>query len=672
MIPIPKAIPAPKIQRLDVKDWMSGTVTSLDDGRTPIKGLRSSGNVWLQQDGTIRPRPSLTRWGPQPTGTVLGEIFEYKVVSGLSTTNKLICMQNVSGVTNIYTALPEDTSWTKVTAGTTFDNSAKAHFCQLDSKVLIMNGVDTLAYYDIVTPGVTKFTALSNAAAPTVANNGSADLTTGTTSYTIWYAITANSSVGQTTGTATSKAINTQRALWINTTNSLKITWSAVTSAVSYNVYCGVTVDGDTTPVMGLLATGITSLSYVDDGTVALQTFNEMPTANSTAGPKASRGEAINGRLWLTGDASNPYYVWHGGDSGHELDFTPANGGGFVQIGSGGKELPIKAFNFRSGQGDTQIKVLTKGSSGKGKRFTITNTTLSVGDESFIVWVPSEDYGYSGTDSPDGLIIYNNSAYYPSRDGFKTTGTKPQLQNLLSTDTVSDTIQPDMANLNASAMSYCVGLGFEGRLYWALPVGSSANNQIWVLDLDRKGAWMKPWDIAADWMFLATDNTGTTHHCILKNNVLYQLAYVALTSDDGTAFSTSGNSGQIYFSEDGRSWGNLIQLAIVLLRPSGRITFTVTGRTKNSTLQTVGTQTYSPRNTQAGWSESGAGWSSRRGWSEIVLIPRAFNDATQEIKIKIRKDLQWFSYAWTTTDTGVDYNISKVVATFVDAGLKDL
>ena len=42
----------------------------------------------------------------------------------------------------------------------------------------------------------------------------------------------------------------------------------------------------------------------------------------------------------------------------------------------------------------------------------------------------------AGTDSPDALIVYNNSLFYPSRDGFKTTGTKPQLQNVLSTDRV--------------------------------------------------------------------------------------------------------------------------------------------------------------------------------------------------------------------------------------------
>src|SRR3990167_9316633 len=82
------------IKRLSVKNWLQGTVTAYDDGRLPVEGLKSSGNVYLEQDGTVRPRPSLIRYGPQPTGKVLGEIYEFKNVDGLSSTNWLICMQS--------------------------------------------------------------------------------------------------------------------------------------------------------------------------------------------------------------------------------------------------------------------------------------------------------------------------------------------------------------------------------------------------------------------------------------------------------------------------------------------------------------------------------------------------------------------------------------------------
>jgi len=89
------------------------------------------------KDGTIRPRSSLTLYGPQPTGTVLGEIFPFRARSGLVMTNWLICMQVVAGVANVYIAKGTDTTWT-VCAGKTYDITAKAHYCQVAGKVLVM------------------------------------------------------------------------------------------------------------------------------------------------------------------------------------------------------------------------------------------------------------------------------------------------------------------------------------------------------------------------------------------------------------------------------------------------------------------------------------------------------------------------------------------------------
>lgn len=675
MLPVPKATTPPPVKRVSVKNFLKGTVTAYDDGRTPAEGLRSSGNVMLTQDGTVRPRPSLTLYGPQPTGTILGEIFEFRARSGTTMTNWMITLQNVSGTTNVFIAKGEDTTWTKVTPAITYDNSASAHFFQVADKVIITNGVNNLSYLDIATTTVVQFTALTTPSAPTVANNGSTDITTGTKPFTVYYAVTANSSVGETAGSATvSQAVTTDRDLWDPTKNSLKVTWTTVTGVKSWNVYMGVGTDGSGSPKLYLIASGIdkSQLSFVDDGSRAQDLTRVLPLNDSTAGPKATRGANINGRAWLVGDATNPFYVWRGGDPTFELDFSPANGGGFSIVGNGAKELPVKVIPFRDGKGTFQITVLTQGTSGHGKRFILTPDSLTYNGQTFTFYDVTEDNGQDGTDSPDGVISYNDSLWYPSRDGFKTTGTKPQLQNLLSTNRISNTIQDSIKTLNNSSMSKCVGVAFEGRLYWALPVGSSTNNEIWVLDLDRQGAWMKPWNISADWMTLYNDNTGTTHLLVLSGNKIYELSYVALTADNGTAFSTSGNSGQITFSDDSRVWGKLIQLIFVLLRPQGQINFSVSGKTEDSALAVVGTGAFTPTNTRAGWSEPGAGWSSLRGWSEIVTVPVSFNDATQEVAVEVDEDLQWFAYGWNTTDSGVDYSLADVIAEYVEIGIKDL
>lgn len=676
-IAIPRAVKPPNIQTVDINNWLGGVVTAYDDGRTPTDGLRNTNNTILEQDGTIRPRPSLQRWGPQPIGTILGEIYPFREVEGLDATNWMITMQNVAGTTNVYIAQPSDTTWTVCSSTVTFDNTAHAHFFQLNDKVLIMNGEDTLAFLSIptvaTTPVITVFDAIADATAPTVANNGTTSLVTGTTSFNVWYAVTANSSVGETTGVATMLSINTERSLWNKDVNNLKITWSAVTDAQSYNLYAAVTADGDLNPTLGLLATGLdaSTLTFIDDGTLGIATFRTMPTANSTAGPKSTRGDAINGRAWLTGDKNNPYYVWHGGDPGHELDFTPANGGGFVLIGGGTREIPNKVWNFRSGQGEPQIKCLTQGINGGGKRYTISSTTLTYGSSSFTVWVPSEDYGYSGTDSPDGLIIYGNNTYYPSRDGFRTIGTKPQLQNLLSNDEVSQTIKTDLGLLNSDAMGSCVGLGYEGRLYWLLPVGSNTNNEMWVLDIDRKGAWMKPWSIAADWQVLIPDEQGYTHHVVLSKNVIHELSYKTKTSDDGVPFSTSGSTGLISFSKDSREWARLIRAVIEVLRAQGTINFYLTGYTNTRRVVPLGSATLTAKVSTDGYGWDEAGWDVF-GWDAWDGIPILVGSASSDATVKINKDVRYWSMSWNTTEANVDYNISKLVAEYVSVGIKNL
>jgi hypothetical protein len=218
---------------------------------------------------------------------------------------------------------------------------------------------------------------------------------------------------------------------------------------------------------------------------------------------------------------------------------------------------------------------------------------------------------------------------------------------------------------------------FDGRLLWGLPVNSDTNNEIWVLDLDRKGAWMKPWSIAADWMWVITDNSGNVHHMILSDNVMYDLSYSALTTDDGTAFQTGGQSGQIYFSEDKRMWVQLLMVIFVVLRPQGEINFSVTGKTEDNPVIGLGEPTRfiaAASSTPAGWGEVNkyiVGW-GRNPWSVVNLVPTTTNDATQEIPIEIDEEVQWASYSWATSKVGADYNISDIIYLYVETGVKDL
>ena len=102
MINPPKATQAPDIKRKSILDWSVGTVTDYDSRRIVEDALKSSSNMVLEQNGVIRPRPSLVEYGPQPDGEILGELFECKVVSGTTSTFYLVSMQTDGTNSYIY------------------------------------------------------------------------------------------------------------------------------------------------------------------------------------------------------------------------------------------------------------------------------------------------------------------------------------------------------------------------------------------------------------------------------------------------------------------------------------------------------------------------------------------------------------------------------------------
>lgn len=571
----------------------------------------------------------------------------------------------------IFVARGEDASWTAVT-GKYYSSSAKAHFVQVGGSVLIMNGVDNLSYYDITNGVVVPYTALTTPSVPTLTTNN-----VGGTGFNIYYRITANSSVGETAASsALTVPVDTDRDLWNPPSNggtdNVIIAWSAVSNAVSYNVYCG-TVSG----YEFLIASNLNSLTFTDDGSFVQQTNRLYPTTDSTAGPRTSRASNINGRVFMCGDADHPYYVWNGGDPGFELDFSPANGGGYSLVGEGSKDLPINVKQYRDGKGTPQITVFCEGTNGNGKRFLMTADQLTYGNNIYTFYAVTEDSNGLGTNSPDAIVPYGTDLHYPSRDGFQTTGTQPQVQNVLSTKRTTNTIQDDLKLLNNNAMAGAVGIAFEGRIYFALPVSSTTNSEIWVLDLERKGAWMKPWSIEADWLWLYNDNDGTTHFMVLSNNVIYEMTYANLTSDDGVAFPTLGASGQIYFSDDKRMWVQLLAVVIVVAGAQGTISFEISGKTEDDDVITLGDPyTFNPEITSsvAGWGEPNKnvpGW-GQNDWSQIGEVPTTNSQSTQEILIEIDEEVQWASYAWSSSGVGVDYNISDVTFIYTETGIKDI
>lgn len=664
MLKPPKTPPRPKIERLPQMDWLKGYTSTLDDDRKDVNGLKTASNVVIEQNGTVRPRPSMVLYGTQPPGTVLGEVFPFIKMNGTTPENWEACVCVVSATANVYVN-KDGGAWT-LCSGKNYDTSARCHFEQISSKLLVTNGVDNLSYLDIPTLSVVPFTSLTT---PTgLGLTADASLTT-SPNYNYRVRISA-ANQGETAACAAQVvAVNTLRDNWTGS-NKLTIVFNRVTNASRYLIYIGTDagfeyfLDSIPDPGSG------TTVTYIDTGTVALNTNRLAPNGDSTAGPKTTRSTNVLGQIHMDGDSDNPYRHWFGGtDDTSALDFSSFGGGGWVEIDKGGKNFPVISKPFRTGKGDPVATVLMKGQSGHGKLVHVAMSSTTVGDTIINFADISEANGQDGTDAPDAAIYANDSLWYPSRDGMKNTRTKPQIQNILSTDNFSTAIQPDVKNLNVKNMERAVGVEFEGRLYFAMPVGSETNNQIWVCDLARNEAWMLPWYVNADWLWVADDNTGFTRFKVLSDNQIYEFTYAQATKDDEDAFATTIASGINKFSKDGMEWGSMIDVTFVFLRPQGNITITIVGKTADEPIAPIASQSFSPTTSVAGWNE--LYFEDDSYINEVREIPTVFGTARETVKIEIDEELNWWTWEVSSQEAGVDFQLSEVIPQFVNIGVID-
>jgi hypothetical protein len=602
---------------------------------------------------------------------VLGEIREFVKRTGSTTETYLISVQNVSGTAKVYVQ-KDGGAWT-VCEGKSYDTDAAVHFCPIrdidengddEDKVLILNGVDYLSYLDINTLTVIPFESLAATSAPT--------LTVGSgltgTNFTNRYRVTASNRGETAASTAASATTSKIRSSWSGSTEYIDVQITRVTGADRYHIYYG-TTEGQEEYLFSIDDPGSgTTVTWRDTGTVSPDIYRIAPDGDTTTGPIGKRASFINGQVFIVGDPNKPKYVRFGGTGNSILDFSPYGGGGFQPVG-GNKEVPVKVDSFRDNSGNPAITVLCSGTNGTGKRYIFSPQSQTIGSTIISYFAVREENGNDGTDSPDGVIFAKDQLWYPSRDGFKTTLTKAQVQTILSTEGVSDLIQPDVSRLNTQSMEMCCGLAFENRLYWALPVGSSGNNEIWVLDLNdlRKGAWMRPWEISADWMWLYNDNDGVTHFCVLDNNQIYEFTYSVATQDDGEGFATGLSTGILKFSEDGQEWAKVLRVIYVLQRPTGSISFGITGKTEDQPIAPLGSGSFESENDVVGWDERP--WDSF-AWDEITLVPQAYGVERTEQEIEVDEELQWLTCDLSSSQAGVDYELTDIIVEYINVGTK--
>lgn len=621
--------------------WDKGYISTIDNSRRPTQSFSDLTNMEIVQDFVVRPRPPLVAYGEQPAYTVTG-----RANVRYNDTRSIYWMYDVSSTGKIYKQADGDTP---TLVGGSYDVTAWTMGVQSKAKLYLYNGVDNLSYVDLSDDSVHTYTSLSTPSAPTPTKTGM----TGS-SFTHYYRITANNDVGESIASAAGSVTSGKfREAWIENTDYISLSWSAVTNATSYTIYYG---DDAANCFELYTVSGNATNSFIDYGTLAVNTFKLAPEGNSTEGAVFTwmYADAKNSQIFGVTSDNKLYYSAPGTG-----DFSPYNGGGWVAIDENGDTQLNYVDGFRNGKGDPVITVSARGAAGRGKLFHVSFETLTVGDQVIVYPNVYEANGQNGTYAPRATVKERDALWYPTGQDFRSTGTSQNIVNILTTQSISQVIEPDVENISLANLHKAVAVGYRDRIYYSLPVGSTENNQIWYIDLARKNAWVLSWSVAAKDMWLYEDNDGYTHFCVLVGNKILEFTRTGSQphQDDGTAWRSNAGFSSLVWDEDGLNLGKIQNMYFKLLFPKGTVNVNATGLTRKGVSTSVGSASYTVTTTETGWNS----WVyNEYQYNEDPGVVETYGKSVAVLKIKPRGLLNQLDWNVTAETAGSDYILSAV------------
>lgn len=617
-------------------------VSTIDNSRRDLASLSDLTNMEVVQDNVVRPRPPLVRYGTQPANTVIGRgMIRY------NGSRSILWMENVSSVGKLY---KQTDGGVYTLIGGTYDSTSWASCVQSKNKAYVFNSVNNLSYVDLTDNSIHTYTSLTTPTISSVTKTAMAGST-----FTHSYRVSANNDVGESIASAVvSVTSGKPRENWLENTDFTTITWSAITNATSYTVYYG-----NTTTTLNELYTvgGNGTVSFIDYGTLAVNPFKLAPEGDSTTGAIFTwmYVDSKNSQIFGVTSTNKLYYSAPGTG-----DFSPYNGGGWVAIDENGDTQLNFVDGFRNGKGEPVITVSARGSAGKGKLFHVDFQTLTIGDQAIVYPNVYEANGQAGTYSPRGTVKGRDALWYYTGQDFKSTGTSQNIINILTTNNVSQAIVPDTGKISVQYLNKSVAVEYMDKLFWALPVGTTENNEIWYLDMARKNLWVLRWQVAAKDMWLYEDSGGATHFCVLVNNVILEFTRAGgqTHQDDNVAWRSRVAFESMVWDEDGIVLGKIRNQYFKLLFPKGTINANAYGLTRKGVQTAAGSDTFTITTT---YTDIGAWlYSDGHRYGEDPGNIESFGKSVSVLKIKPKGLLAQLDWEIVGDTAGTDYTLSAV------------
>jgi len=613
---IPDVKDRPKV-RIDVDDFSGGVNTLVSETRLDPKEAKEATNMMLDEDGIWKKRWGSADYGGVTFTNTIDGFTEYRKTDG---TRELVVIAD----TKAYVVDPVAGTKTEI-SGATFTVGYRADFVQIKNYLYIVNGEDVMARYDGSV--LTTYAGLAAVAWDGTPLTRGAGLSTG--SYDYYYRVSAVNAVGETLAVAEATIdVDIIRDDWDEADEYTQLDWADVAGALKYVIYAG-----DTTGYLGKL-TETTASTFQDDGSLSINYYVEPPTADTTTGPKFRSIAISENRIWGTNDPASPQRVHFTGTGVDMGNFSPAYGGGWVDLESGGRATCVKVVDYQD-----EAHVLTQTSEGSGAVWRIDLATVTIGSTDIIVPVPEKLVGAKGTPALRSVILVENDLYFFNSAGIHVLGDEVGVLNRLRTNELSANIRPYITDLVDDSLSKTCAYYYDSKAFFSVSTATGEPNKIIYYDREFK-VWIKDWSIGVSQFGEFTDASGVSHFLGIRGNKLVEIS-ANYEGDSSVAFSWQYISPRFSVDKDWSRFAKIDRAYVRLRSARGTPTITVTGTKRNGATTSLASD-----DIVQGSSGTGIGW-DRVGTFKIGTTGGVPTFYAQEALIRylvineLIRDIQW-------------------------------
>lgn len=647
----PVKVKQPNITSRDAVSFDLG-LDERGDYNIPINAFSYGRNAWVNNANNATKRLGQRKWLPDTVGFngELGKVYYGgKLYYFVADDGKVkYCQDN-------------DTAWTNCGGSNsiTTDEGVLTTFLRTNDILLCMNGTDNLRYIDLATMDMVVFTHVDD---PTSTLTATATGITASGAFKVYYGIAYTSDGGGVTamGPILTQAVSKSRSTWKSDGSEyLTIAFNDTppAGATSRNVYGAIAIAGATPEPSDLVFmqnVPIAATSFADNGSISFDIGGGLgPDTNSTEGVKASAGVMAGNTPVLYGDPDNPYNIYFAGQVDSGISFSEGDGAQTLPLSKGTNFYPTSVIGFRDNQNVPTLFALSSSVDGTAKQHTISQKTITYGNVAKQYWDAEElNTGANSVYAKYAVVNFLGKLLFPSANGVNAIDTKPQIQNKLSADIISNPVSDTYSTIKNADFDKIVGTAWNNYVFFTIPSqGYNYNNQILVYDLTNtdKPKWAV-WDIKADWIGTVSPPNQDSFVYIRQGNKILKLIenYVAEDEDsDGTstAFPVDIKGSLIPFSEGRNNYVAAAQGVFYVANWIGTVVCEVSyinARGKPKTKTKTFTNGAQARNFLAGWSNPRNLWRSFNNrivnWSTPIPFSGDTNNAnkkTERLRVKL-------------------------------------